>query len=62
MMAKRKEKDINRNAMAKLLEIDPAALDRIEKNQQTVTFEFFLKYCDKLNLDPVIAFQRAILS
>lgn len=52
----RKYKGIKMNAMAELLEIDPAALSRVEKNQQTLEFQLYLKYCDKLGINPAIPF------
>lgn len=60
MISIREERGISRNLMASILEMDPAALDRLEKNRQKVTFEFFLKYCDELEINPALTFANAI--
>ena len=49
----RKQKHISQNELAKLMNIKPSNLSRIESGEQNITLDTFLDYCSYIGNDPV---------
>lgn len=54
----RKQKGLTQAQFAQLIEIEKTRISKYENEVDRISLEMFLKWCQKLNVDPCDAFKK----